>query len=125
VTLLALLLGLAVFIGSLKLMGAAGVGSDAVRVARATVATMSAADLSDDEKEVQVRRAAARMLRTFLSIAFIATVALAAPAALVWAGSAAGFYTLDQVAELATSVPFLLGSTVAAILLWIALERLG
>jgi hypothetical protein len=123
-TVLALLLGLAVFVFSLKLMRAAEVGSDAFRVARATVETMSTVDLSDREKELVVRRAAARMLWTFLSIALITGIGLVGAAALVWAGSAAGFYTFDEVAELATSIPFLLGSTAVAVVLWIALERL-
>ena len=124
-TVLALLLSIAVFLGILRLMRAAEVGSDAVRVARATVATMSDAGLSDREKEAETRRAAGRMLRSFLGIALIAGVALAVPGAIVWAGSAAGLYTLDQVADVAVSGPFLIGSTVGALLLWIALERLG
>jgi hypothetical protein len=66
-----------------------------------------------------------RLLRSFVRIASIGAIALAVPAAIVWAGSAAGLYTLDQLAEMATSVPFLLGSTAGAVLLWIALERLG
>jgi hypothetical protein len=125
VTALALLLAVAFFIGILKSMRAAEVGSDAIRVAQATVAAMSNAGLSDHEKEIEVRRAAVRMFRSFLWIMLIAAVALAGPAALLWAGSAAGFYTLGEVAEVATSGPFLLGSTAGAILLWIALERLG
>jgi hypothetical protein len=125
VTVLALVLGLVFFVGLLKLLRASEVAGDAVRVARATLATMSAAGLSDGEKEVEVRRAAARMFRSFLAIALIGGVALAVPAAIVWAGSAAGFYTLDEVAEVATSAPFLLGSTAGAVLMWIALERLG
>jgi hypothetical protein len=125
VTVVALLLGLVFFLGLLRVMRAGEVGSDAIRVARATVATMSAVDLSDREKEAAVRRAAARMFRSFLAIMLIAGVAVAVPAAIVWAGSAAGFYTLDQVAGVATSIPFLLGSTAGAVLLWIALDRLG
>ena len=124
-TVLALVLGLAFFLVLLRLMRADEVGSDAIRVARATVATMSDVELSDREKEVEVRRAAARMLRSFLAIALIAGVALAAPGAIIWAGSAAGFYTLDQIADVATSGAFLLGSTIGSVLIWIALERLG
>lgn len=123
-TVLALLLGLVFFVGILKLMRAGEVGGDAVRVARATVATMSDAGLSDREKEAEVRRAAARMLNSFLAIALIAGTALAMPAAIVWAGSAAGFYTLDRVVDVATSATFLIGSTIGAVLFWIALERL-
>jgi hypothetical protein len=125
VSALALTLGVAAFVALLKLMRAADIGGDALRVAHAAVATMSAAELSDDEKEVRVRRAAEQMLRSFLAIALIGIVALAVPVAIVWAGSALGLYTIERVIAVASGWSFLLGSSAAAVLLWVALSRRG
>jgi hypothetical protein len=121
----ALVAGLVAFVALLKLLRAAEVAGAALATARAALATMRAPELGDDAKELAVRRAAGAMLASFLRIALIALVALAAPALIVWAGSAAGFYSLDRAAEVATGWRFLLASSVGAVLAWAALERLA
>jgi hypothetical protein len=123
VSLVALVIGLVAFVALLKVLRAAEVGGAAVREVRAAVATLSAATLSDAEKERAARRAAGTLFRSFLAIAGIGAVALAAPAAIVWAGSTAGLYTLDRVAEVALGWPFLLASSVGAVCLWIMMAE--
>lgn len=114
---------IAVFVVLLKVMRAAEVGTEAIRVARAAAATMSDRGLSDDEKEAQVRRAARRMFRNFLVITMIGAVALALPAAIIWVGSLLGLYTIAEVTAVATGWRFLLAATVGSVLIWLALER--
>jgi hypothetical protein len=125
VSLLALVAGVLVFVGLLKGFRAAEAGGEALRTARSAVAALSDRSLNDDDKEAAARAAAGRLFRSFLAIAAIGAVALAAPAALVWAGSAGGLYPLESAVELATGWPFLLGASLIAVAAWIALERLA
>ena len=124
-SLLALIAAVLVFVGLLRALRAADTGAEALRTAKVAAATLSAAGLSDDEKEAAARAAAGRLFRSFLAIAAIGVVALAAPAVLVWAGSAVGLYPLAAAVELATGWPFLVGSSLVAVAAWIALERLA
>jgi hypothetical protein len=124
VSLVALTAGVLVFVALLKAFGAADTGASVLRTARGAAATLSDAGLDDDAKEAAARAAAAALFRSFLVLAGIAVVALGLPVLLVWAGSAAGLYALDQAVAAATGWPFLLGSTLLAIVAWVALERL-
>lgn len=117
----ALGLSLVAFIVTLRALRAEEVGSGVLLTARRAGAAMSARDLDDDEKERRMREASGRMLLGFLRIAGIGAAAVGAAFAILWAGAAIGFYTAAQVAETATSWPFLLVSTLAAIMLWLAL----
>lgn len=122
-SLLALVAATAAFVLILRLLRAAEVGGAVLGTARGAVATMRAPDLDDAAKEAAVRRASGRLFKGFLGIAGIGLAALGLPAALVWAGSAAGLYSLDEVAAIATGWPFLVASSIGATLAWIALER--
>lgn len=121
----ALIAGVLVFVALLRVFDAAGVGGRAVRTARAAAATLRDRSLTDDEKERAARTAAMGLFRSFVAIAMIGIVALAAPALLLWAGSAAGFYSMDALVATATGWPFLLGSTLVAVVAWFAMERLA
>lgn len=123
-SLLALTAGVLVFVALLKALGAADTAAAAVRTARRAAATLSDAGLGDEAKEAAARAAAAGLFRSFLALASIAVAALGLPALLIWAGSAAGLYSLDHALAAATGWPFLLGSTLFAVVAWIALERL-
>lgn len=121
----ALIAGILVFVAVLRVLDAAGAGSRAVRTARAAAATLRDRSLTDDEKERAARTAAVGLFRSFLAIALIGAAALAAPAVLIWAGSAAGFYSMDALVAVATGWPFLLGSTLVAVVAWFAMEKLA
>jgi hypothetical protein len=125
VSVLVLVAGVLVFVGLLKALGAAETGAAALRTARGAAATLSDAGLGDDAKEAAARRAAAALFWSFLVLTGIAVAALGVPALLVWAGSAAGFYPLDHAVAAATGWPFLIGSTLLAVVAWIAMERLS
>jgi hypothetical protein len=124
VSVAALIAGVLVFVGLLKVLGAAETGAGALRTARGAAATLSDSGLGDDAKEAAARAAAATLFRSFLGLAAIALAAVGIPALLIWAGAAAGLYSLDQAVAVATGWPFLLGSTLLAVVSWIALERL-
>jgi hypothetical protein len=124
VSLVALIAGVLVFVGLLKALGAAETGAAALRTARSAAATLADAGLGDDAKEAAARRAAAVLFRSFLVLAGIAVAALGVPAFVIWAGSAAGLYSLDHAVAAATGWPFLVASTLLAVAAWIALERL-
>jgi hypothetical protein len=122
-TVLALTAGVLAFVALLKLLGAAEAGGEVLRTARGAVAVLSSAKLGDDAKEAAARRAAARMVRGFAVLAGIGLAALAASAAIVWTGSAAGLYPLDAAIETARGLPFLVGSSLLAVAAWVMLER--
>lgn len=121
----ALIAAVLVFVAVLRLLDAAGVSARALATARGAASTLRNAGLSDDEKERAARRAAAGLLRSFLAIALIGAAAVAASAAVVWAGSAAGLYPLDGLVATATGWRFLLASTAIGVAAWVAAERLA
>lgn len=96
---------------------------DVVRTARGSVAVMTSAAYSDDEKEARVRRAAGRLVAAFLLIAFWSVLAIAIPVSIVVAGGIAGLYRLDQAAEIASSWAFILAAGAAMTIAWVALSR--
>jgi hypothetical protein len=125
VSVVALLVAIAAFVAVLRGTHAAEVAARAVATARGAASVMSRRDLPETEKEARVRRASISLFGDFALILGISALALAVPAALLWLGASANLYGLDEVAETGTSWLFILGSTVAATLLWLALERRG
>jgi hypothetical protein len=121
----ALILAVLAFVAVLRILDAAGASGRALSTVRAATTTLRSSTLSDDEKERAARRAAAGLFRSFVAITLICGAALAASAAVVWAGSAAGLYPLDALVATATDWPFLLASTVVGVAAWVATERLA
>lgn len=119
----ALGLGLVAFVAVLRLTHAADVASRVVSTAFGSIEIISNADLSDDDKEARIRQASICLFKLFGLIACIGTAAIAAPAVILWGGSAIGLYDLDRAIAVAVSWPFLLGSTLFAVLLYFGLER--
>lgn len=118
----ALAISVLAFIVVLRLSGAVTVAGGAVGVARDAAAVMRSPGVSDDEKEARSRRAAIALFGAFLRIAGGSIAALTASAAVIWAGSAAGFYRIEEAVAVATGWPFLIGASVAAVVLWIAAD---
>lgn len=81
----------------------------------AAVAVMRAADTSEEEKERAIKQATLRMWRLFVDILMRSAVALLVPAALVFAGVAAGFYGSGEAVAAAGNPYFLVALTVLAI----------
>lgn len=115
--------GLAAFVAVLRLLKAQQVASGVIGTAQRAIAAMTDPGLCDEEKEARVRRASIRLFGSFLCIAAIAAVAAGASALPVWAGAAAGFYTLGAAVDLATGWPFILASSAAVTVIWVALEK--
>jgi len=83
----------------------------------AAVAVMRAADIREEDKERAIRRATLRMGGAFLDILARSIAALLAPAAVVWAGIAAGFYGGTEAFVAASEPFFLIALTVLAVIL--------
>lgn len=120
-----LVLGLVAFITVLRLLEAEGAARHIVSTAQQSIQVITDPDLSDLDKERQVRRASLSLFGSFLKIAGIGAASLGATVLVIWAGAALGFYTVDAVLAVAMDWRFLLGSTVGAVALWILLDRVG
>lgn len=83
----------------------------------AAVAVMRAADTSEADKERAIRRATLRVGGAFLDILARSIAALLAPAAVVWAGIAAGFYSSAEALAAAGEPFFLIALTVLAVIM--------
>lgn len=124
-TLAALLLGLLSFIAALRLLKAQEVASRIVATAQDSIVVISNRDLSDDEKEARIRRSSGRMFKNFFVITGIGLLATGSSVLVVWAGAALGLYTVDEAIDLAVGWPFLIGCSIGAVALWLALDRVG
>lgn len=120
----ALLLGLLIFVAVLRVLNAQKVASGVIDTTHQAMSVVVNSDIDDKDKEAQVKGASLKLLGDFFKIAGIGTMALGASALLVWGGAAVGLYALDDAIALAMSWPFILGSSAAAIALWIGLDRL-
>ncbi|MEX1233533.1 MAG: sulfotransferase [Roseovarius sp.] len=118
-----LIAGLAAFVAVLRLFNLVVISRDILGTAQGALGAMTNPDLSEDEKEMAVRRASVRLLGRFFLICAVGIAALAAAAAVVWSGSAAGFYDLDEAGRVATGWPFILLSSAGAVAAWIAVDR--
>lgn len=122
--LLSLLAGCLAFLLVLRATDVIAVTGNAARTAAAAATVMRAADISDEEKEARVQKAALDLLKSFMRITLIGCAALAAPVLIVWLGSVAGLYALDDAIDLATGWPFLLGATVLCLGGWAVQRRM-
>ncbi|WP_179378336.1 sulfotransferase [Jannaschia marina] len=120
----ALLLGIVAFVAVLRVLDAQRVAGGIIGTTQQALSVMANSDLPDDDKEVEVRRASIKLLGGFFRIATIGVAAFAAPALIVWGGSALGFYSVDQAMAVALGWPFILGSTAVMVAIWIGLDRL-
>ncbi len=124
-TIAALALALLVFVAVLRLGGAVREAGGAIEAARAAARDLSDPALDDAAKEAASRAAAGRLFGSFLRIAGIGTLACAAAFGLVWLGAAAGFYEIRAALDMAASWPFVILASVAAVVAWVAADRLA
>lgn len=121
----ALMLGLLAFICVLRIFNAAQVAGEVIETTQGAIGVMTNTDVSDADKEAQVRRASLKLLGRFFWIAAIGFAAFGVSTLLIWGGSAMGLYALDRTIAIAIGWPFILGSTAVAIAVWIGLDRLN
>ncbi|MBY5934998.1 sulfotransferase [Tateyamaria omphalii] len=120
----ALCLGLVAFIAVLRILHAQQVAGGIVETTQHALAVMMNSDIADEDKEAQVQRASIKLLGGFFWITGIGAAAIGASVLIVWGGAVLGYYAVDQAIAVALGWPFLLGSTAAAIALWIGLDKL-
>ncbi|WP_390913740.1 sulfotransferase [Pseudosulfitobacter sp. SM2401] len=120
----ALMMGLLAFIVVLRVFNAAQVAGEVIATTQDAIGVMANADVTDAEKEMQVRRASLKLIGRFFWIASIGVMAFAASVVLVWGGAALGLYRFERAMAIAIGWPFIVGSSVVAIAVWVGLDRL-
>lgn len=110
-----LVLGLGLFVISLKFLGVVPRVTLVVANLQDATSVMKSSDLSEAEKEVKIQRAAVAMFRSLFSIALRSATTFAAPVVFVAAGSLAGLYTYEEAVQAAINWEFIVGSTVVMI----------
>ena len=105
-----------IFIIGIKILGIIPRVRLVMAESHAAVSVMKAPDMSEEEKEVAIQRAAVRMFRSFGSIFMRVLVVCLATAGFVVLFSKLGFYSTTQVYETSTDVYFLTVTTIAMIL---------
>ncbi len=124
-SLLALALGLAAFVLVLRLLQAKQVATRIIATSQAAMLVIADPALPEREKEVRVRRASLDLFRHFLAITAIGAISVGSTVLIVWGGAQLGLYGLSEAVALGLGWPFLIGSTLAAVLLWLGLDRAG
>ena len=121
----ALCLGLVAFIGVLRVLHARQVAGAIVSTTQDALSVMMNRDIAEEEKEAHVQRASVKLLGGFFRITGIGIAAIGALVLVVWGGAMLGYYSVEHVIAVALGWPFLLTSTIAAVALWIALDKLS
>ncbi len=124
-TVAALLLGLVAFIIVLRVLKAQDVATRILSTAQQSILVIADSDIGDDEKEKRIRQASVQLFGSFLAILGISIASLSASGVIVWGGAAAGLYLLDDALRIAIGWPFIIGCSIAAVALWLALDRIG
>lgn len=123
-SLAALFLAVVAFIAVLRCLDAQRVAGQIIDTTQQALATMANGDISDEEKETQIRRASIALFGEFLRITAIGVASFGASVAVVWGGAAFGLYAFDHAIAVAIGWPFLLVSSAMAVTIWIVLEKL-
>lgn len=110
-----LVLALFVFVFALRRLRLVPKVKDCLADIGSAAAVMRAAGIDEDEKERTIRRATLRMSGAFFDILMRSLAALLAPAALVFAGVAAGFYGGEEAIAAASDPRLLIALSVLAV----------
>lgn len=121
----ALMLGVLAFIFVLRIFNAVQVAGEVIETTQGAIGVMANTDVSDADKEAQMRRASLKLFGRFFWIAAIGMMAFGASALLIWAGAALDLYALDRTIAIAVGWPFIFGSSAVAIAVWICLDRMN
>ena len=89
---------------------------------RSAVAVMRSAELSDEQKEEQVQKAAVAMFASCFSVIVRILGTIAVPVIFVTVGAYVGLFTAEEVSAAAGNWTFIVVSSVAMIGLWIAFK---
>lgn len=110
-----LMIATVLFMAALRLSGTVPKVRFAMAQTRAALATMAAADLSEEAKETAVQRAAIGMFGSLASILLRTLVCTGVPAAFVALGAAGGLYGMEDVVRAGTDPYFIAASTVVVV----------
>lgn len=108
--------GLVVFVLGIKLLKLVPRVKGLLVGTREAVSVMRSPDLSEDEKERRIQRAALRTSGAFVDILLRSAASLVAPLVCVAIGVGAGLYGMDEAMTAAANPYFLLFLTVLAVL---------
>lgn len=115
-----LMLSIGIFLICMKLLHVVESMYPIFATSRNALAVMRSGELTEEQKESAVRKAAGGMFRSFLSVTFRVALTLAVPAAFVAAGSATGLYTIDGAVSATTDWTFLIVSSIAVTFAFVA-----
>lgn len=111
-----LYIAIGIFVVGIKIMGIVPRVKLVMVESHAAVSVMKAPDLSEEEKEVAIQRAAIRMFGSFGSILIRGAVVCFTTAGFIFLFSKLGFYSITQLYESLTDVYFLSATTIAMIM---------
>jgi len=117
-----LALSVVVFMVGIKLLGVVTRVHKVIVLSRCAVSTMRAAQLSEDEKEIEIQRAAVEMSKSCISILVRVFLILAVPYALILFGEFLGFYNHEQLVSAATNWMFITVSSIAMVVALVVLK---
>ncbi|WP_404406152.1 sulfotransferase [Pelagibacterium halotolerans] len=120
-----LVAGLIAFVAVLKGLAVERHAVSAIRIAQNAVNVIADPELNDDAKEKHVQRATFSLLGSVAVLFAIGVAACLTAAAFVVGGGLLGLADIDQTVGIATSWTFILWSSAGAVLLWLALTKLG
>ena len=110
-----LALSLGMFIVAIKLLGIVPKVKNVISTTHAATATMKSRELSEEQKEAAVQKAAVEMFGAFISIFARVLLTLAVPITFVMFGSFIGLYSTDDAVRAASDWYFIVGSTILMI----------
>ena len=110
-----LLLAMILFIASLKVFDVVPKVTFVFSETRDATSVMKSKELSDEQKEAALQKAAVRMMGSFFSILGRVGLTVVVSFSSVLLGSAIGFYEIGEAVSVASDWPFLIGSTLLMI----------
>jgi hypothetical protein len=117
-----LMIATVLFMVVLRLSGTVPKVRLAMAQTREALATMSAADLTEEAKEIAVQRAAIGMFGSLASILMRTLVCVGSPVAFVALGGAAGLYGMEDVVRASTD-PYFIAASAAVVIAGFYLMR--
>lgn len=106
-----LFMAIVLFIASLKVFNVVPKVTLVFSETRDATSVLKSKDLSDDQKEAALQKAAVQMMGTFFSILGRVGLTLAVSFSSVLLGSVVGFYEIGEAVSVASDWPFIIGST--------------
>jgi hypothetical protein len=111
------------FMVIMQMLGLARHAGSALALSNDAMKVMGNAALSDDQKERAMQAHAVKLFRLFIVLTIGGVAAVLAPLAIVWGLGRVGLLSFEGVMDMALSWPFLVGVSLAAVVLFVVMSR--